>query len=636
MRVKHVEKGCPVTLQLGLSDTVQGQQFLGRRGLHAHHFAERRVVEDDIGRHVGFGGEFLAAGPQRFPERQVLRPGVVVGLPRDLGGPFGGGVFAQQDPLFAPQQRPRFPREGEGAEALGLGAEVALHEQLAHDRTPLRVGEILADSVGAQPVVAPGEDLLGLLAAQDVDHVSGAEALARAVDAGEQFLGLGGAVPGAGRVQADVAVAAVFRQVVTEVLEQGAAPALGDLAPPEQGVEPRPFDPLALGVGFRLLDHLGEADDILEAVHHPGVRRFAVAAGPAGLLVVGLHALRKIDVRDEAHVRLVDAHAEGDRRHDDDAVFPEEALLVPRPDVRRQSRVVGERVEPPLGEHPCGVLDLPAGHRVDDPRAPAPGFEEGDELAAGVGLRLHGVPDVRSVEPAHETGRAGQPQPPEDLLARTGVGRGREGDAWHAGEALAEDMQSQVVLPEVVPPLGHAMRLVDGDEGEPHGVEQFQGLFLEQALRSQVQEVELPRREVADHLGLIARRERRIQEARAHAELAQRRDLVLHQRDERRHHDADAVPQQRRQLVAEGLPAARRHQHQGVAAFRHRADDVFLPAPEPGVSVHRAQQLASAFDHGATIRRGIPPPHRKSPTFAVRRRPPRARNGSESSTRTVP
>ena len=48
----------------------------------------------------------------------------------------------------------------------------------------------------------------------------------------------------------------------------------------------------------------------------PRLGRLAVAAGAAGFLVIGLDRLGDSGMGDEAHVGLVDAHAEGDgRRH---------------------------------------------------------------------------------------------------------------------------------------------------------------------------------------------------------------------------------------------------------------------------------------------------------------------------------
>ena len=92
----------------------------------------------------------------------------------------------------------------------------------------------------------------------------------------------------------------------------------------------------------RWLHHVGQA------VGHPGVGRQAVAAGAAGLLVVALDALGQVEVRDEAHVGLVDAHAEGDGRDHHDAVLAQEAVLVLRARVRGvQAGVVGQRARRP-------------------------------------------------------------------------------------------------------------------------------------------------------------------------------------------------------------------------------------------------------------------------------------------------
>ena len=56
--------------------------------------------------------------------------------------------------------------------------------------------------------------------------------------------------------------------------------------------------------------------DVLGAVEEHGAGGLAVAAGPADLLVVGVDRLADVGVEDEAHVRLVDAHPERDRRDD--------------------------------------------------------------------------------------------------------------------------------------------------------------------------------------------------------------------------------------------------------------------------------------------------------------------------------
>ena len=51
----------------------------------------------------------------------------------------------------------------------------------------------------------------------------------------------------------------------------------------------------------------------------------------------------------------------------------------------------------------------------------------------------------------------------DDVGARQRVGGGGEGDARHAGIALGQHRELQVVLAEVVAPLADAVRLVDGE-----------------------------------------------------------------------------------------------------------------------------------------------------------------------------
>ena len=93
----------------------------------------------------------------------------------------------------------------------------------------------------------------------------------------------------------------------------------------------------------RLIDHPPLLHEVGEPVRHPGVGGQPVAAGAAGLLVVALDRFGQVEMRDEAHVGLVDAHAERDGRHHDDAVLALEAGLVRGSRLRVHAGVVGER-----------------------------------------------------------------------------------------------------------------------------------------------------------------------------------------------------------------------------------------------------------------------------------------------------
>ena len=57
-------------------------------------------------------------------------------------------------------------------------------------------------------------------------------------------------------------------------------------------------------------------------------------------------------------------------------------------------------------------------------------------------------------------------------------------------------------------------------------------------------------------------------------------DLVLHQGDERRYHDGDALANHGRQLVAQTFAATRGHDDKGIVAIKQTLDDGLLVAFE--------------------------------------------------------
>ena len=174
----------------------------------------------------------------------------------------------------------------------------------------------------------------------------------------------------------------------------------------EQGVELAALVALELVAGRALVDHAPLVDDVGQAVGHPGVGGQAVAAGAAGLLVVALDVLRQVEVGDEAHVGLVDAHAEGDGRDHDDAVFAQEAILVALAHVGVEAGVVRQGGDALLDQPGRGLVDLLARLAVDD--AGLAGVlvaQEGEQLVARLVLLDHRVADVRPVEAADEDAR---------------------------------------------------------------------------------------------------------------------------------------------------------------------------------------------------------------------------------------
>ena len=142
------------------------------------------------------------------------------------------------------------------------------------------------------------------------------------------------------------------------------------------------------------------------------------------------------------------------------------------------------------------------------------------------------------------------------------------------------------------------MRFVDGEQGDAAAVQQRQEAPGQQPLRCDVQQVQFAAQQgLFDLLGLVGG-QRGIQEGGAHAELAQRVHLVLHQRDQRGDDDAGAVAQQRGHLVAEGLAGAGWHEDQGIVAGGEVFDNGLLVATEGAVTEDALEGFECGGRHG--------------------------------------
>ena len=272
-----------------------------------------------------------------------------------------------------------------------------------------------------------------------------------------------------------------------------------------------------------------------------------------------------------------------------------------------QPGVIGQRRHALALQPGRRLLHLLAAAAVDDPGvALVLVADEAQQLGARVVALDDGVADVRTVEAADEQARVLQLQPLDDVGAGVVVGGGGQRDARHRGEALVQRAQAEVFLAEVVAPLADAVRLVDREQAQQATLVQRlhhrQEARRQQPLRCDVEQRQPPGQQVAlDRRGLL-RAQRGVQEGRRHADLVERADLVLHQRDQRADHHRDplagAMAHDRRNLVAQTLAAAGGHQHQRVAAVDHLLDDVLLLAAEGGIAEHLGKHAPRGGDGG--------------------------------------
>src|SRR3546814_3009831 len=77
-----------------------------------------------------------------------------------------------------------------------------------------------------------------------------------------------------------------------------------------------------------------------------------------------------------------------------------------------------------------------------------------------------------------------------DVVAGPDVGGGGDGDARDAGKGIGKPAKAAVFGTEIMPPLAHAMRLVDGDERDLHAAQHIEHAARHQAFGRKIEQVE--------------------------------------------------------------------------------------------------------------------------------------------------
>ena len=305
-------------------------------------------------------------------------------------------------------------------------------------------------------------------------------------------------------------------------------------------------------------------------------------------------------MHDEPEVRLVEPHPQRARRHEGLELVALElllelfALVGVGPAGVRPDRVAA------LAQQPGDVLGRGDGQRVDDPAAGqvAEVRQQPPQPCAGVRQGQDPEPERRTGQgPAdreHRVGGSGG-QLLGDVLDHALVRGGRRRQHGHAvGQGTDELGQTAVVRPEVVPPVGDAVRFVDDEH--PHAADQCRQLFVAELRvvepfgRDQ-QDVDLVARQCRLGVGPLVG-VRGVDRDRSHAGPGSSGHLVAHERQQGRHEHRRPTPttpeQQRRQEVHGGLaPPGALHHQRTLPVLDQRGDRLELPGVEDRVGPPR-------------------------------------------------
>ena len=317
------------------------------------------------------------------------------------------------------------------------------------------------------------------------------------------------------------------------------------------------------------------------------VRGQAIAPGAAGFLIELFDAFRQAEADHGADIRFVDAEAEGNRADEHASFFGHPLFLIFAAGGGVHLAVIADGGDAVFFEQIDDFAD--AGHRwgVDDDVAVFHlfyGLHDAFVLHGPFAL-THEVAEVFAAEAGDGFEGIAEVELVDDVVADLLGGAGGEGGDGMIGEEGAEFAELAVFGAEVVAPLGDAMGFVDGEEGERDLPEPVGGAVHEGAFGGDVHETVFAGDGFLLEFAAVGFDYGAVEEDGGDAHLAELRDLVLHEGDQRGDdHGGAAFLEDGGKLVAEGFAAAGGHDDTDVAARGEGADDFFLAWAESVVA----------------------------------------------------
>ena len=310
-----------------------------------------------------------------------------------------------------------------------------------------------------------------------------------------------------------------------------------------------------------------------------GIRFLPVPPRAARLLEIRLQRFGSVHVHHEAHVGLVDTHAEsiGGHHHLTPSGHPELLAMVAL--ARVEPGVIICRRHSRLLQEPDHMLRAAAAAHVDDACPPYPPHysQQAAELVAVV---QNHVCQVFAHETRLEPAAVVHQQFRTDILGHPWRSRCREGNDRCCGVILAYVGNLKIRRTEIVAPLRNAVRLVHGNHAHLHVPEMLYELPLPQAFGRHIEKLQRPADSVGQHVRHLFTLHARHNARGLELAVVQLLHLVFHEGYQRRHHQAHPLAHQRWQLVAERLAATSRKQGQRVVALHHGFYDFLLQGAE--------------------------------------------------------
>ncbi len=140
------------------------------------------------------------------------------------------------------------------------------------------------------------------------------------------------------------------------------------------------------------------------------------------------------------------------------------------------------------------------------------------------------------------------------------VCRSRKGKPRDIRKIIHQRTKQAIVWPEIMPPFRHAMRLINGKERYLGFAEQSAEFHARRAFGRDIEQIEFASPEAVNGLGAIVISRSQSRCSNPHCICSPH--LIMHQRNERRNHNAGAVHHEGWKLIAKRLASAGWHNRQ--------------------------------------------------------------------------
>ena len=304
---------------------------------------------------------------------------------------------------------------------------------------------------------------------------------------------------------------------------------------------------------------------------------------------------------DEAHVGLVDPHAEGDGGDHHHILAGDEGGLVGGALGRVHAGMIGAHGAAAPPQRFGQFLGCGASLGIDDAGAGMLAEQIG-ELARQPFAGMYGIADIGPVEARDDEAVFGNAQLHQNVPPRMRVGGRGERQARHVGEFVQQRAQQPIVGAEIMAPFGHAMGFVDGEERDLRRAQQGAKPLSACAFGRNVEKIEFALAQAILRLAPVGVDAGEARGAQAHRIGGAK--LIMHQGDERRDDDAAAVKRGGGKLIAERLARARRHDGERRPARHDAADHLFLHPAECGEAEDIVQKRGNVARHRAALATG--------------------------------